>query len=242
MRASAVATSETSVAPLAMTAAGSKPGCTVSAVPDRIALTTTESPPMWASGRHASQWSSSLTPRRAFVAADEASRAVWVRTTPFDVARRPARRHDEGVACFDGAASGEVGRAVLARGCAQAPSPPTALLSPGRADGGRWGAPRRRRPTPVGARRRSRVRPAGPARRGGSSPRDGIDRRENAELVFDGLGDVERDEVGEAWPGELRAHWQSIRHTGRHDCRRQTEEVGRQHGPHQRQRVAGFVQ
>ena len=85
------------------------------------------------------------------------------------------------------------------------------MLWPAVADGGRRGAPRHRRPTPAGARRRSRDRPAGPARRGGSSPGDGIDRREDAELVLHGLGHVQHHEVGEAWPGELRAHGKSTR-------------------------------
>ena len=55
-----------------MTASGSNPGSTVSDVPMTIALVTTASPPTWATGRHASQWSSWVTPSRALDATAEA--------------------------------------------------------------------------------------------------------------------------------------------------------------------------
>ena len=92
MRASAVGTSETRVAPsraAAMTAVASKPGSTVTGTPAANALVMTENPPMCDSGRHASQWSVVVTFSRALVARADDSSARWVRTTPFGMPVEP---------------------------------------------------------------------------------------------------------------------------------------------------------
>src|SRR4051812_35607768 len=75
IRASAVGTSDTCVAPTPSTSTGSNAGSTVREVPITIARVTTLSPPTWDSGRQASQWSSWVTSRRVHVAAADARTA-----------------------------------------------------------------------------------------------------------------------------------------------------------------------
>ena len=83
----AVATRATWVArpvrPICSTASASKPGTTRRGVPVMIDRVTTESPPMCASGRQASQeWRAGSMPSRSDVARAEALIASWVNTTP----------------------------------------------------------------------------------------------------------------------------------------------------------------
>ena len=110
MRRSAVATSDTSVAPAAAasaTASASNPGSTVRAVPVARARVTTESPPTWESGRQASQWSSAPTPRRLLVATRRRPHRVVGEHDALGLAGRSARGDDECVAGFDRPPAGE---------------------------------------------------------------------------------------------------------------------------------------
>ncbi len=155
MRPSAVETSDTSVAPLLMTASASKPGWTVSGVPACRLRVTTDSPPTCDSGRQASQWSSSRTSSRALVAAADAATASWVSTTPFGRAGRPARGDDERVARP---------RPPRRHASSRSAQP---WLSPEAAD--RRGTRRHPHPRSSGARRRTRDRRAGRWRRAAAS-------------------------------------------------------------------------
>ena len=114
MRRSAVATSDTCVAPAAasvMTAAASKPGSTVSGVDVWSARRITDSPPMWATGKQASH--------RCLVGSTPSRGARRVRGRLDRIVReddalrsagRAARRHHERVAGVDRSTAGACDR------------------------------------------------------------------------------------------------------------------------------------
>ena len=119
-----------------------------SACPCTSARVTTASPPTWASGRQASQWSSLVDAEP--VAASPAPRratASWVSTTPFGAPVEP-------LVATTSASPGSTGRAAVERRSRRVPSTtaPTAIARqqrpPGgvRAGAGRRGTRRRRGP------------------------------------------------------------------------------------------------
>ena len=84
------------------------------------ARSTTDSPPMWASGRHAHHVIGVVTPERAFEAAADAAIASWVKTTRLGFTRGARRRDDQRVAGLDRLIEREGGEHGVARRGGQA--------------------------------------------------------------------------------------------------------------------------
>ena len=89
----------------ASTAPASKPGSTVSGVPVTIARVTTDSPPTWARGRQASQWSPCVDAEPGAGGRGRRGHGVVGEHHALGLAGRAAGGHDQRVARLDGTAA-----------------------------------------------------------------------------------------------------------------------------------------